>query len=128
VLVDKQRKNLLLLCAALAAGASLWLGTAAVSGRREAWDSPLYWSVAYPLCIALAALFGYLAPEKTARWSFAVMLVQPIAMLFASGGDFALLPLGLILFVILALPAFAAAKVAASVRLRSGARADSSTR
>jgi hypothetical protein len=110
---------LLLLCAALAAGALLWLGTAAVSGRSEAWDSPLYWSFAYPVCIALAGWFAYLAPEKPARWAFAVMLVQPIAMLFGSGGDFGLLPLGLILFAILALPAFAAAKVAASIRLRS---------
>jgi hypothetical protein len=109
---------LLLLCVALAGGALLWLGTAAVSGRREAWDSTLYWSAAYPLCIALAALLGYLAPERPARWAFAVMLVQPIAMLLGSGGDFGLLPLGLILFAVLALPPFAAAKLAASVRAR----------
>ena len=114
---------MLLLCAALAAGALLWLGTATVSGRREAWDSPLYWSAAYPLCIVIAASFAYLAPEKPARWAFSVMLVQPIVMMFGSGGDFGLLPLGLILFAILALPAFAAAKVAASIRLRSLDRA-----
>jgi hypothetical protein len=107
------------LCAALAVGASLWLGTAAVTGRREAWDSPLYWLAAYPLCIALAASLAYFAPERPARWAFSVMLVQPIAMVLASRGDFGLLPLGLILFAILALPAFAAAKVAASIRLRA---------
>jgi hypothetical protein len=112
---------LLFLCVALGAGAAMWLGTAAVSGRREAWDSPLYWSAAYPLCIAVAALLAYFAPERPARWAFAVMLVQPIAMALGSGGDFGLLPLGLMLFAILALPAFAAAKVAASVRVR-GAR------
>ena len=110
---------MLFLCIALAVGAALWLGTAALSGRREAWDSPLYWSAAYPLCIALAALLAYFAPERPARWAFAVMLVQPIAMLLSSGGDFGLLPLGLILFAILALPAFAAAKVAASIRARA---------
>ena len=109
------------MCVALASGALLWLGTAAVSGRREAWDSPLYWTAAYPLCIALAALFAYLAPERPARWAFSIMLVQPLAMVLASNGDFGLLPLGLILFAILALPPFAAAKVAASVRAR-GAR------
>ena len=106
------------MCVALASGALLWLGTAHVSGRREAWDSPLYWSAAYPLCIALAALLAYLAPERPARWAFAIMLVQPIAMVLASGSDFGLLPLGLILFAALALPPFAAAKVAASVRAR----------
>jgi len=91
-----------------------------MSGRREAWDSPLYWSAAYPLCIALAAVLAYFAPERPARWAFAVMLVQPLVMVLSSGGDFGLLPLGLMLFAILALPAFAAAKVAASVRLRRG--------
>jgi hypothetical protein len=110
---------LLLLCVALAGGALLWLATAAVSGRSEAWDSPLYWSAAYPLCIALAALLAYLAPDRPGRWASAVMLVQPIVMVLGSGGDFGLLPLGLILFAILTLPAFAAAKVAASVRLRA---------
>lgn len=106
------------MCVALASGALLWLGTAAVSGRREAWDSPLYWSAAYPLCIALAALLAYFAPARPARWAFAIMLVQPIAMVLASSGDFGLLPLGVLLFAVLALPPFAAAKVAASVRAR----------
>jgi len=105
------------LCAALASGALLWLGVAAVSGRREAWDSPLYWAVAYPVCIALAALFAYIAPQRPARWAFSVMLVQPIVMALGSS-DFGLLPLGLMLFAILALPPFAAAKVAVSVRAR----------
>jgi hypothetical protein len=109
---------LLLLCVALAAGASLWLGTAAVSGRREAWDSPLYWSAAYPVCIALAALLAYLAPERPARWALAIMLVQPVAMALASGGEFGLLPLGLLLFAILALPAVFAARVVSRFRLR----------
>jgi hypothetical protein len=115
-----------LLCVALSGGALLWLGTAAVSGRREAWDSPLYWSAAYPLCIALAAVLAYFGPERPGRWSLAIMLVQPIAMALGSGGDFGLLPLGLLLFAILALPPFAAAKVAASVRTR-GARQRGST-
>jgi len=110
------------LCAALAGGASLWLATAALSGRREAWDSPLYWSAAYPLCIVLAAVLAYLAPERPGRWAFAVMLVQPIVMALKSGGDFGLLPLGLILFAVLALPVFGAAKVAASLRARARAR------
>ena len=120
--MDKQRKELLLLCAALVGGALLWLGTTAASGRREAWDSPLYWSAAYPLCIVLAALLAYVAPERPGRWAFAVMLVQPIAMVLQSGGDFGLLPLGLILFAILTLPVFGVAKVAASLRARAQAR------
>jgi hypothetical protein len=110
------------LCAALAGGALLWIGTTAVSGRREAWDSALYWSAAYPLCIVLGALLAYAAPERPGRWAFAVMLVQPLVMVLQSGGDFGLLPLGLILFALLALPVLAAAKAAASFRIRARAK------
>jgi hypothetical protein len=113
---------LLLLCAALAGGALLWLGTTAATGQREAWDSALYWSAAYPLCIALAALLAYVVPERPGRWACAVMLVQPIVMALASGGDFGLLPLGLVLFAVLTLPVFVVAKVVASVRLRANTR------
>ncbi|HUO68708.1 MAG TPA: hypothetical protein VMV37_14295 [Gammaproteobacteria bacterium] len=93
-----------------------------MSGRREAWDSPLYWSAAYPLCIVLAALLAYAAPERPGRWASAVMLVQPIVMVLKSGGDLGLLPLGLILFAVLTLPVLAVAKVAASLRVRARAR------
>jgi uncharacterized membrane protein YeiB len=99
----------------------------ALSGRREAWDSPLYWSVAYPLCVALAALLAYVAPERPGRWAFTVlvqparwaltvMLVQPVVMVFTSGGDFGLLPLGLILFSVLAVPVWLGAVAGASLR------------
>jgi hypothetical protein len=96
----------------------------AVSGRREAWDSPLYWSVAYPLCIVLAALLAYVAPERPARWAFAVMLVQAVVMVLTSGSDFGLLPLGLIMFAVLAVPPLLVARLAASVRLRGSAARD----
>jgi len=110
-----------LIALALAGGAALWLGTMALSGRREAWDSPLYWSAAYPLCIGLAALLAYFAPERPARFAFAVMLVQPVVMLLTSGGDFSLLPLGLILFAILALPVWLGAAAGAALH-RAAAR------
>jgi hypothetical protein len=48
------------------------------------------------------------------------MLVQPVLLTF-SGSDFSLLPLGLMLFAILALPAIAVAKRAAMFRLRKQA-------
>jgi hypothetical protein len=34
---------------ALLGGASLWLLTSLISGRAEAWDAPMYWTVTYPL-------------------------------------------------------------------------------
>jgi uncharacterized membrane protein YfcA len=50
------------------------------------------------------------------------MLVQPIVMTLTSGSSFGLLPLGLILFAILALPAMAGARIGAWLRRRVEAR------
>lgn len=100
---------------AIVGGAILWLVTAAVSGKTEAWDSSLYWIAAYPLAIALAGCLAYCAPEKPWRWGLAVMLVQAV-VLVVSGSDFSLLPLGLMLFSILALPAISAATLMAKLR------------
>ena len=97
-------------------GAALWLLTVAASGRGEAWDSPLYWKLTYPLCIAFAAWLGWRGPERPWRWALAVMLAQPFMLLLTGGGSFGLLPLGLLLFAVLSLPLVLAANIAARVR------------
>lgn len=104
---------------AIVGGAILWLAVAGVSGRREAWDSSIYWTIAYPLTIGLAGGLGYWAPEKPWRWGLAVMWAQAL-MLIISASDFGLLPLGLIVFSILAVPTIGAASFMAGFRLRSG--------
>ena len=96
----------------------LWLGTALFGGRREAWDSPLYWSITYPLCLLLAGALAYVEPELPWRWALAMMLVQPVVMLLTGGGSFSLLPLGLFLFAILALPPIAVARAVGKRHLR----------
>lgn len=107
---------------AIAGGAALWLATMAVSGRNEAWDSPLYWSIAYPACIALAGALAYFVPVDPWRWAFAVMLVQPVVMVLTSGASFGLLPLGLIMFAVLALPPLLATSIGAGLRRRRDER------
>jgi hypothetical protein len=105
-------------CAVAAlAGILLWLGTSALSGRREAWDSSLYWTVAYPLAIAIAGILGYLATERPWRWGLLIMLAQAVTLTFASS-SFGLLPLGLILFAVLAVPPMLVARLAAGLRAR----------
>lgn len=95
----------------------MWLVTVGVSGKAEAWDSSLYWAAAYPLAIGFAGYLGYRAPERPWRWGLAVMLVQAV-VLAVSGSDFSLLPLGLVLFSVLALPAIGLAQLMAKIRLR----------
>jgi hypothetical protein len=106
--------------AAISGGAILWLATAGFSGKTEAWDSSLYWVVTYPLAIGLAGYLGYRVPKKPWRWGLAVMLSQAV-VLVVSSSDFSLLPLGLILFSILALPAVGVAQLMAKIRSRSEA-------
>lgn len=102
---------------AIAGGGILWLATAAISGKTEAWDSSFYWVATYPLAILLAGFLGYWAPERPWRWGLSVMLVQAL-VLVVSGSGFGLLPLGLILFSVLALPAIGLARFMARIRLR----------
>jgi peptidoglycan/LPS O-acetylase OafA/YrhL len=107
------------LCA-IAFGVVLWLGTAAASGRREAWDSSLYWTVAYPLSIAVAGALGYLAPQRPWRWGLTLMLAQAVTLAAASS-SFGLLPLGLIMFGVLAVPPMLVARLTAGLRRGRGA-------
>lgn len=102
---------------ALVGGALLWLATMAVSGENEAWDSLLYWTTAYPLSIGLAAYLGFACPKRPWRWALALMLSQLLVMI-SLGSGFALLPLGLIMFAILALLPLAFAMIGAGWRLR----------
>lgn len=113
----KPESSAIAYAAALVGGAVLWLATAGVSGRTEAWDSPMYWALAYPLAIGLAGVLGYRNPERPWRWGLVVMLVQAL-VLALTAGSFGLLPLGLGLFAVLALPPIAVARLGARMRLR----------
>ena len=104
---------------AIVGGALLWLAATLISGRREAWDSSLYWTVAYPLSIVLAGWLGYRYPKKPWRWGLSVLLAQAVVLAFA-GGDYGMLPLGLILFAILSLPAIGLACAGARFATRKG--------
>ena len=99
----------------------LWLAAMAAGGRREAWDSGLYWIGAYPLSILLAAWLGYEFPRMAWRWGLAIMLAQAVT-LAVTALDFSMLPFGLIVFSILALPLVGAAVLTARLTRRRESR------
>jgi hypothetical protein len=103
--------------AAALAGASLWLALAAMGGRAEAWDSPLYFPIGLPLAVVTAALLGAVAPRRAWRWGGWLMAGQGTALLFTAGPG-SLLPLGAVLFALLALPCMLGAVVGAWLRRR----------
>lgn len=101
----------------LAFGSALWVATALLSGRREPWDWSGYWTVSYPIAIAMAGVLGFAFPDRPWRWALAVMFTQAIVMI-AGGSGLGLLPLGLVLLAVLALPAIGLAQLAARLRRR----------
>jgi hypothetical protein len=98
-------------------GAGLWVVLAAVGGYAEAWDSPLYFPVGLPLAIAIAALLGALAPKRAWRWGGWLMGGEGAALLVTVGPG-SLLPLGLVLLVVLAVPCMLAALAGGWLRRR----------
>lgn len=106
-----------LLLAAAAGGALIWVLISTASGKREAWDSDLYFSVGMPAVSLLAALLGFLEPKQTWRWGAAPLAGQFLAMLLMVGpGN--LLPLGIIVFGVLAIPPIIVARLGAYLRSR----------
>ncbi|HEY8522006.1 MAG TPA: hypothetical protein VIN61_18185 [Gammaproteobacteria bacterium] len=102
---------------AIVLGTLLWTITAAVGDRTEPWDTPEYWTVAYPLAIVLAGVLGYCFPQRAWRWALALMFTQMLVMMLGGSG-FGLLPLGLVLLGVLSLPAVGVAALASKVGSR----------
>lgn len=106
---------------AVIAGMVLWVVASLLSAKREAWDGPAYWVVAYPLAIATCAWLGLRFPERPWRWALLLFESQFIVMCLRNAELGSLWPLGMLLFAALALPAIVAAQVAA--RLHRNAEA-----
>jgi hypothetical protein len=105
---------------AVIVGALLWVLAAVLDGRREAWDSSLYWSVAYPLALVATGCIAFVFPDRPWRWAVALFGAQFVAMCVRNGELGNLWPLGLAMFAILATPAAVVATVASRLRSRSG--------
>jgi hypothetical protein len=100
----------------VAAGVLLELGVQALSGRREAWDSGLYWSTGLPLAATAALLLGFLARGSAWRWAILIVPSHVTTMMVRSGEMSGLWPLMMILAAILGVPFLAAAFVGSRLR------------
>ena len=89
---------------AIATGVALELGIHALSGRQEAWDSGLYWTVGLPIAGAVAVLLGVLARRRDWLWAFAIIPTQITTMMIRSGELSILWPLTVAIGVILSTP------------------------
>jgi hypothetical protein len=102
---------------ALAIGAAIWIAIAAATGRREAWDSSVYFTIGMPLACLLSFTLGVVEPPRSWRWGVTPFVGQFVAMLVTQGvGN--LLPLGVIVFAVLSIPAVIAARIGAALGTR----------
>lgn len=104
---------------AAGAGAALWLLGTVLAGWREAWDSPAYLLLVYPASLAVVGWLTHRHPQKGATIAFAMFAGQ-LAMLFVLNPSGGLLPLGVILFFVMSLPAVAVARIVARRSRKDG--------
>lgn len=76
-----KREHWLYLLAAVC-GAAIWIVIAVASGRNEAWDSGLYFSVGIPAVCLVAMACAYVEPNLSWRWGVLPLVGQFVWMPF----------------------------------------------
>ena len=99
-------------------GIALWTVAAKLGHRKEPWDSPDYWTLAYPAAIAVCGVLGFLFPDRPCRWALILMFMQLPVMSLNGAGD-SLLPLGVILVAVLSLPVIGLGQLGAMLRRKT---------
>jgi hypothetical protein len=102
----------------LATGMALELGIHAMSGRREAWDSPLYWTAGLPVAGIAALALGFLSRRRNWLWTVLIVPGQVLTMMLRSAEISGLLPLTVVLSTVLSAPFVVAAFVGSLLRPR----------
>jgi hypothetical protein len=106
----------------LVAGLVICVAVAKLGGRREPWDSSLYFVAGIPIMCGVAFVLGYVYPAKPWRWAVGMAVGQSIALALG-GGSLSLWPLALVAMAVLSLPQLAAAIVGSRVARRREAPA-----
>ena len=108
-------RNLYVFTAAV--GVAVWLAPWLLLGRKEAWDHWTYFIVSIPMMSVVAAYAGFRARSRWWRWPVTLVLAQFVTALLL-GGFGNLFPLGIIVFVVFAVPMAITAAVAAWIARR----------
>jgi hypothetical protein len=106
---------------AAGAGFGVWILGCLAAMRVEAWDSPLYFSILFPVMIAAAGGMGFKVPASGWRMGLWMVLGHAVAVFVTGvigGRGFGLLPLTMIVLIIIGLPLIGAAALGAFVRRR----------
>jgi hypothetical protein len=102
---------------AAAAGAMGWIAISHVTGRREAWDSELYFSWFLPSIAIVVGGLAYFAPERAWRWAFVPFAAQAVVA-FVQNPTANLLPMGLLVFAFYGALCLIPVKIGTAIRRR----------
>ena len=100
---------------AVITGVALELGIHALTGRREAWDSPTFWTLGVPLAMVVAVAIGYLARGANWVWAWLICPAQVTTMMLEQG-EILIWPLLMVLAGVLGVPFLVVAFVASKFR------------
>jgi hypothetical protein len=90
------------------------------TGRKEAWDTVVYFAAGIPIMCVVACALGYFFPENAWRWGVSMALGQLIAIV-VGGGSLSLWPIAIVAMIVVSLPQLAVAIVAGGIALRKNA-------
>ena len=101
-------------------GLVVCLAISLATGRKEAWDSSLYFSVGMPAMVLAIFAISYLFPRAAWRWTLSMALGQSIALLLG-GNSLSLWPLAILAMLLFSLPQFASGYVGSWLSRRNAA-------
>ncbi len=96
------------------AGFAVCMSVSITSGRREAWDSPLYFMIGIPLMCVVIFAISYRFPQRAWRWPLSMAIGQSAAMVMG-GGSASLWPLAMIAMTVVSAPQFVVAMIASRI-------------
>ena len=99
-----------------ATGVLLEIGVFMVSGRNEAWDSPIFWTAGLPIAAVIALTVGFVAAGSDWLWTAIIAPSQVLTMMARRGEIGSLWPLTLVLSFFLSAPFVAVAFVGSRFR------------
>jgi hypothetical protein len=116
-LIVLKRRVIIVLC--VLAGIGLESGIGVLTGRSEAWDSGLYWTLGLPVVAVLSVAIGLVSERSDWLWTFLIVPSQVTAMMVRNGEIGILWPLAAALSSILSAPFVAGAFIGSKMRRNS---------
>lgn len=116
--MNKPANNMLPYVISLIAGLTICLSITLISGRKEAWDAPIYFTIGIPLMCLVIFAISYKFPQRAWRWALCMAIGQSVAMVLG-GGSASLWPLAIIAMTVVSLPQFITALVASRIAKKS---------